>query len=54
LILSSIQVGPREPQSLRNFTAIDFASVPGELFANFQTSLYSDPVDAIAKALGME
>jgi ATP-dependent Lon protease len=29
-------------------------SVPGELFAKFQTSFYSDPVDALVKALGME
>ena len=29
-------------------------TVPGELFAKFQTSFYSDPVDAIYKALGVE
>ena len=29
-------------------------SVPGELFAKFQTAFYQDPVDAVAKALGME
>ena len=28
--------------------------VPGELFAKFQTSFYSDPVDAVFKALGVE
>ena len=31
----------------------DIASVPGELFAKFQTSFYNDPVDAIFKALGV-
>jgi ATP-dependent Lon protease len=30
----------------------DIPSVPGELFAKFQTSFYSDPVDAVFKALG--
>jgi len=29
-------------------------SVPGELFAKFQTSFYSDPVDAVFKALGVD
>ncbi len=32
----------------------DIHSVPGELFAKFQTSFYSDPVDAVFKALGVE
>ena len=32
----------------------DIPSVPGELFAKFQTSFYSDPVDATFKALGVE
>lgn len=32
----------------------DIPTVPGELFAKFQTSFYSDPVDAIFKALGVE
>ncbi len=32
----------------------DIATVPGELFAKFQTSFYSDPVDAAFKALGVE
>lgn len=32
----------------------DIPSVPGELFAKFQTSFYSDPVDAVFKALGGE
>lgn len=31
----------------------DIASVPGELFAKFQTSFYADPVDAVFKALGV-
>ncbi|MDR5736209.1 hypothetical protein QCE47_28295 [Caballeronia sp. LZ025] len=32
----------------------DVPSVPGGLFAKFQTSFYSDPVDAIFKALGVK
>jgi ATP-dependent Lon protease len=32
----------------------DIPSIPGELFAKFQTSFYSDPVDAVYKALGVE
>ena len=32
----------------------DIQSIPGELFAKFQTSFYSDPVDAVFKALGVE
>ena len=32
----------------------DIATVPGELFAKFQTGFYSDPVDAVFKALGVE
>lgn len=31
----------------------DIPTVPGELFAKFQTSFYSDPVDAVFKALGV-
>ena len=33
--------------------AADIATVPGELFAKFQTSFYNDPVDAVFKALGV-
>ncbi len=33
-------------------TAIPTA--PGELFAKFQTGFYSDPIDAVFKALGVE
>jgi ATP-dependent Lon protease len=29
-------------------------SVPGELFAKFQTSFYADPVDAVFKAMGVD
>lgn len=29
-------------------------TVPGELFAKFQTAFYQDPTDAVVKALGME
>ncbi len=32
----------------------DISTVPGELFAKFQTSFYSDPVDAVFKAVGVE
>lgn len=32
----------------------DIPTVPGELFAKFQTSFYADPVDAVFKALGVE
>ena len=32
----------------------DIPSIPGELFAKFQTSFYSDPRDAAFKALGVE
>ncbi len=31
-----------------------FATVPGELFGKFQTSFYSDPIDAVFKALGVD
>ena len=32
----------------------DIATIPGELFAKFQTSFYADPIDAVIKALGVE
>ena len=32
----------------------DIATVPGELFAKFQTSFYSDPKDGVFKALGVQ
>jgi ATP-dependent Lon protease len=32
----------------------DIPAVPAELFAKFQTSFYSDPVDAVFKALGVD
>jgi len=35
-------------------SVVDIPSVPGELFAKFQTSFYADPVDAVFKALGVE
>jgi ATP-dependent Lon protease len=34
-------------------SASDIASVPGETFTKFQVSFYSDPVDAVYKALGV-
>ena len=35
-------------------SVVDIPSVPGELFAKFQTGFYSDPVDAAFKALGVD
>jgi ATP-dependent Lon protease len=32
----------------------DIPTIPGELFAKFQTSFYADPRDAVFKALGVE
>jgi ATP-dependent Lon protease len=32
----------------------DIATIPGELFAKFQTSFYADPKDAVFKALGVQ
>ena len=32
----------------------DIPTIPGELFAKFQTSFYADPKDAVFKALGVQ
>ena len=32
----------------------DIQTIPGELFAKFQTGFYSDPQDAVFKALGLQ
>lgn len=32
----------------------DIPTIPGELFAKFQTSFYSDARDAVFKALGVQ
>lgn len=32
----------------------DLSTVPGELFAKFQTSFYTDPIDAVFKSLGVQ
>src|SRR3954447_3965222 len=32
----------------------DISTIPGELFAKFQTSFYADPTDAVFKALGVQ
>ncbi len=32
----------------------DIATVPGDLFAKFQSSFYTDPIDAVFKALGVQ
>jgi ATP-dependent Lon protease len=32
----------------------DIPTIPGELFAKFQTSFYADPVDAFFKAMGVQ
>ncbi len=34
-------------------SAMDIPAVPAELFTKFQVSFYSDPVDAVYKALGV-
>ncbi|WNT74537.1 hypothetical protein QMY48_02993 [Escherichia coli] len=34
-------------------SAMDIPTVPAELFTKFQVSFYSDPVDAVYKALGV-
>jgi ATP-dependent Lon protease len=31
----------------------EIPTIPGELFAKFQTGFYADPTDAIFKALGV-
>ncbi len=35
-------------------SAADIPTIPAELFTKFQTSFYSDPVDAVFKALGVD
>jgi ATP-dependent Lon protease len=35
-------------------SAVDIPTVPSELFAKFQISFYSDPVDAAFKAIGVD
>ena len=35
-------------------SVVDIPTVPGELFAKFQTSFYADPSDAVFKALGVD
>lgn len=35
-------------------SVIDIPTIPGELFAKFQTSFYADPKDAVFKALGVQ
>lgn len=32
----------------------DIPTIPGELFAKFQTGFYSDPIDAVFKAMGVQ
>ncbi len=32
----------------------DIPTIPGELFAKFQTSFYADPVDAVFKGMGVQ
>jgi len=39
---------------LPSASVMDIPSIPGELFAKFQTSFYADPRDAVYKALGVE
>lgn len=41
--------------NLRPMSSVtDVPTVPGELFAKFQTGFYPDPVDLVFKALGVE
>lgn len=35
-------------------SVVDIPTIPGELFAKFQTSFYADPSDAVFKALGAQ
>jgi len=35
-------------------SVVDIPTIPGELFAKFQTSFYPDPKDAVFKALGVQ
>jgi len=35
-------------------SVMDIPTIPGELFAKFQTSFYADPKDAVFKALGVQ
>ena len=35
-------------------SVVDIPTVPGELFAKFQTAFYADAVDAVFKALGVQ
>lgn len=46
------QCGAKLLISMSSVAAIP--TFPGELFAKFQTSFYSDPVDAVFKALGVD
>ena len=32
----------------------DIQTIPGELFANFQTRFHADPVNAVFKAMGVQ
>jgi ATP-dependent Lon protease len=32
----------------------DIPTTPGELFAKFETGFYSDPTDAVLKAMGVQ
>ena len=43
-----------DPELIRHVLKNGGLPVPGELFAKFQTSFYSDPVDAVFKAIGVE
>lgn len=49
----AFDAGAKRMQLLMS-SVTDIATVCGESFAKFQTSFYSDPVDALFKALGVE
>ena len=62
---ADVQVMPNQPRSPstveRSGSCLppvamvkDAPTIPGELFAKFQTNFYADPTDAVFKALGVE
>ena len=42
------------PDLFAGVPSFDIPTIPGELFAKFQTSFYADPTDAVFKALGVQ
>jgi len=53
-LAESLQVAADAKRLLLPMASVgDIPSIPGELFAKFQTGFYSDPTDAVFKALGV-